>query len=294
MERVGLVVHPSRGLAEALATVEAWADERGAELVQVRTPGSERDLAPPGAAESCQLIIALGGDGTALAALRAAGPSRRPVLGVACGSLGALTATTAEELRDALEQVSAGDWVERTLPALVVEQDDGGPLAPSLNDFVMVRRGAGQVSASVRVDGELFVRFAGDGLVVATPLGSSAYTLAAGGPVVAPGALGMVVTPLAPHGGCCPPLVAGADARVAVELEPGHGGARLEGDGQSAGEVERLDIRRLTFTLRRAHAVLVNLGDQEPMLAGLRRRRVIIDSPRLLARDDREAARPYR
>ncbi len=292
MERVGLVVHPRRDLAGALGTVEEWAAGCGTEVVQIRTPGSEREVAPAAAAEACDLIIALGGDGTALAALRAAAPAHRPVLAVACGSLGALTAVTAEHLRDALERVSAGAWTERPLPALAVDGDTG-PIPPSVNDLVVVRRGTGQVAVSVGVDGELFVRFAGDGVIVATPLGSSAYTLAAGGPIVAPPAGGMVVTPLAPHGGCCPPLVTGPDSRVELEIEPGHGGARLEGDGQPAAELDRLIRRHLTVTLRRDHAVLVALGDQEPMLAGLRRRRVIMDSPRLLARDDRGAARPF-
>src|SRR5687767_4498658 len=99
MDRVGLVVHPRRELDAALATVREWAGEQGTDVVQVRTPGSDREVAPPAAPEDCALIIALGGDGTALAALRAAAPARRPVLGVACGSLGALTATTAADLR---------------------------------------------------------------------------------------------------------------------------------------------------------------------------------------------------
>jgi len=294
MQRLGLVVHPRRELDGALHTIDEWAREHGVEIAQVRTPGSEREVAPPAAPEDCTLILALGGDGTALAALRAAAPVGRPVLGVACGSLGALTAVTADDLRDALERVAAGDWTQRSLPALVVETDGGRPLPPSVNDLVVVRRGAGQVSVSVSVDGELYVRFAGDGAVVATPLGSSAYTLAAGGPVVAPRTMGMVVTPLAPHGGCCPPLVTGPDSRIELDVEPGYGGARIEGDGQPADELERMARRCLVVTLRREHALLVTLGDQEPMLAGLRRRRVIIDSPRLLARADRDAARPYR
>ena len=293
MHRVGLVVHPRRELDKAMRTVEEWAAERGAAVVQVRTPGSERSVAPAGAAEDCDLVIALGGDGTTLAALRAAAPAGRPVLGVACGSLGALTAVTAADLRHALDEVAAGDWEARRLPALRIEEEGGEPLPPVVNDLVLVRRGAGQVTASVRVDGELYARFAGDGLVLATPLGSSAYTLAAGGPIVAPGALAITVTPLAPHGGCCPPLVTGPDAAVEVELDPGHGGARLEGDGQIALELERVRPRRFTVSLQPAHALLVALGDQEPILAGLRRRRVIIDSPRVLARDDRAAARPY-
>jgi NAD+ kinase len=136
----------------------------------------------------------------------------------------------------------------------------------------------------------LFIRFAGDGLVVATPLGSSAYTLAAGGPVLAPGGSGLVFTPLSPHGGCCPPLVVAAESRLTIELDPGHGGARIEVDGQVRERADPLQPRTLAVSLRPDHAVLVALGGEEPLLAGLRRRRVLIDSPRVLARDDREAA----
>ena len=91
--------------------------------MQLASPGQDQEVAPPGEAEGADLVVALGGDGTTLAALRAAAPVELPVLGVACGSLGALTAVTAEELEDALERVAAGDWTERRLPALVVERD---------------------------------------------------------------------------------------------------------------------------------------------------------------------------
>ena len=76
-------------------------------------------MAPRGEAADCDLVIALGGDGTTLAALHAAAPVGRPVLGVACGSLGALTGATADKLDDALDRVAAGDWTPRALPALV-------------------------------------------------------------------------------------------------------------------------------------------------------------------------------
>jgi NAD+ kinase len=140
------------------------------------------------------------------------------------------------------------------------------------------------------VDGELYIRFAGDGLVIATPLGSSAYTLAAGGPMLAPGGSGMVFTPLASHGGCCPPLVAGPDSRIEFELDSGVGGARIELDGQVRDRVEPLSRQTLAVTMRPDHATLVVLGREEHPLAGLRRRRVLIDSPRMLARADRESA----
>jgi NAD+ kinase len=284
MQRIGLVVHPRRELGTALGTLGAWCGAHGAELVQV-TP-QERRVAPEAAAETCDAIVALGGDGTTLAAIRAAAPAGKPVLGVACGSLGALTAVGADGLADALDRVAAGDWTPRRLPALLVESPGEPPLT-GVNDVVVVRDGAGQVAANVKVDEDPFIRFAGDGLVVATELGSSAYTLAAGGPVLAHGAAGFVFTPLAPHGGCCPPLVLGAASTLRIAFEPGFGGARLEVDGRIMDQLEPLDLHELTITRLADHATLVQLDDQESMLAGLRRRRVLIDSPRMLARDDR-------
>ena len=286
-DRIGIVVHPSRELDRALTTLREWAARHGAEVVQVPTPGLERRVAPEGDAATCDLVIALGGDGTTLAALHAAARANRPVLGVACGSLGALTACHADRLRAALAEVAAGDWSPRRLPALVVERD--GAQAMALNDLVLVRAGAGQVMVEVELDGERLVRFAGDGLIAGTPLGSTAYTLAAGGPMLAPGAIGLVLTPLAAPGGVCPPLATGTHNRVAITLDPGHGGARMEIDGRVHTALERLRPVTFALSLRPEFATLVSLGDQESLIAGLRRRRIIIDSPRVLARDDRNA-----
>jgi NAD+ kinase len=285
--RLGLVVHPRRELNRTLETIRRWSGERGVEVVQV--PGQQRHVAEPGDPADCDAIIALGGDGTTLVALRTGAAVGRPVMGVACGSLGALTAVTSDGLDGALDRLAAGDWTARPLPALVLEADGAEPRT-GVNDLVVVRQGASQVSAEVEVDGELFIRFAGDGLVVATPLGSSAYTLAAGGPVLAPGGSGLVFTALSPHGGCCPPLVAPSGSRLAIELHPGHGGARIEIDGRIVDRAEAHAPRTLSVTLREDHATLVVLGGEEPLLTGLRRRRVIIDSPRMLAREDRETA----
>jgi NAD+ kinase len=288
-DRIGVVVHPKRSLENALQTVEQWTEREGAVLVQVRTPGQDREVAPAGEAADCDLVIAMGGDGTTLAALHAAAPVGRPVLGVACGSLGALTATTADELSEALDRVAAGDWTSRSIPALVAETDAGERLA-AVNDVVLVRRGGSQIAVEVQVDGERFIRFAGDGLVAATPLGSTAYTLAAGGPMLAPGSEGLVLTPLAAHGGVCPPLVTSPGTEVLVTLNPGHGGARIEIDGQVRLEPPPFDPVAFTLSFEPRFAQLVSLGEHETVIAGLRRRRILLDSPRVLARDDREAA----
>jgi len=286
--RLGLVVHPRRDLRKALETLQGWSDERGIDVVQVPAAGQERRVAEPGDPATCDVIVALGGDGTTLAALHTGAAVGKPVMGVACGSLGALTAVTGDDLEDALDRVAAGDWTARVLPALAVDSDGAGTLN-GMNDLVVVRQGAGQISAEVRVDDELFIRFAGDGLVVATPLGSSAYTLAAGGPVLAPGGWGFVLTPISAHGGCCPPLVAAGESRLEIALHPGHGGARVELDGQIQARVDPHAPRTLVVGLRPDHARLVALGGEETLLTGLRRRRVIIDSPRMLAREVREA-----
>ena len=289
-DRIGLVVHPRRDLDRALATIRDWAAANGAEVVQVGAPGQERVVAPAADAASCDLVVALGGDGTALAALRAAAPSHRPVLGVACGSLGALTATTGDGLEQALARVSTGQWRPRRLPA--VAADGADETLRAINDLVLVRAAAGQVTVEIVIDGERYVRYAGDGLVAATPLGSTAYTLAAGGPMLAPGSKGLVLTPLSPHGGFCPPIATQPRHRVEITVEPGHGGARVELDGQIHTVAERM--RPVTFSLRfeNEFATLVSFGEEEPLLAGLRRRKILLDSPRVLAREQRKAAAP--
>ena len=121
--RLGLVVHPRRELGAALETVARWSEARGVDVIQVVSAGQNRSVAAPGDAADCDVIIALGGDGTTLAALRLGAAAGVPAMGVACGSLGALTAVTAEELEGALDRLAAGDWTARALPALIVESD---------------------------------------------------------------------------------------------------------------------------------------------------------------------------
>jgi NAD+ kinase len=284
LKRLGLVVHPKREIDTALDIARAWAEANGAEVVQIRVSGQERVVADPGEVASCDIVLGVGGDGTTLHALHAAASVGRPVLGVACGSLGALTAVAADELDDALEAVATGRWRARRLPGLRITGDNGLERM-AINDLVVVRRGPSQVIVEIHVDDQLYVRYAGDGIVVATPAGSSAYTLAAGGPILAERSDGLALTPLAPHGGCCPPLVVGADSAVKLVIEPGYAGARLEFDGQA----EEAEPPELHADRVEEYATLVGLDDSEPLLAGLRRRRILIDSPRVLARDDRAA-----
>jgi NAD+ kinase len=252
-------------------------------VVQVPIAGQGRRVAEPGDADQCDLIVSIGGDGTMLAAVRAAALAGRPVLGVACGSLGALTTVAAPDLSRALDRFATGDWTPDSLPALEVKREDGDGLT-AFNDVSIVRAGIGQVRTVAAADGNLFCRIAGDGCIVSTPLGSSAYALAAGGPLLAPGVDGYLLTPLPTHGGFCPPLVVGPGSELRVEVSAaGLGGARLEVDGQIIGE----HSGALSISMRHDVVTRVGFSDGESLITGLRRRQVIFDSPRILADDDR-------
>src|SRR5215203_5065881 len=108
MHRIGLVVHPTRSIDKPLDTLREWGDQHDVELVQLRTGTDSREVAEFGEVDGCDLVAAVGGDGTVLAAMRAAAEAEAPVLGIACGSVGALAAVTAGELGQALDDFAAG------------------------------------------------------------------------------------------------------------------------------------------------------------------------------------------
>jgi NAD+ kinase len=287
LRRIGIVVHPVRPIDEPLREVMAWGEGRGVEIIQVPVRGQSRRVAPPGPGDSCDLIVSIGGDGTMLAGIRVAMTARRPAMGIACGSLGALTTVPPGGVARALDRVAEGDWTPRALPALEARVDGQEPLV-AINDLVVTRAGIGQIRLVVHVDDTLYARLAGDGCVISTPLGSSAYGLAAGGPLVTPGTDAFVFTPLPTHGGSRQPLVVSGNARLTLEVEAGVGGARCEIDGQHVGEPPGT----LSVTLQPGRVDLVGFSDAEPMLAALRRRAIIVDSPRLVAEAERADRQP--
>ena len=208
------------------------------------------------------------------------------MLGVSCGSLGALATVMSGDIHRALDRFSHGDWLPRMFPALSIARPSGEPLF-ALNDVALVRDAGGQVRLSVQVDGALFARIAGDGAVVSTPLGTSGYAISAGGPLLLTGVDGFVFTPLPKHGGFAPPLVIDSGSELVAgrhrQLR------RREARGRRPG---RRGVRRRLQRSRSARGSRrrSRFDDQEPLLAGLRRRRILFDSPRFLAEADR--ARP--
>jgi NAD+ kinase len=279
MRQLGLVVHPTRPMEATLKAIADWAAAHDYTVRQVPGGGGNRVVAETVEAADCDLLVALGGDGTTLGALHAGAESSRPVLPIACGSLGVWTTVTAEKVSWALDEFDAGRWDPVSVPGLALRWD-GADAGVAINDVALIRERPGQIVIAISVDDVLYARVAGDGIVVATPIGSTAYSMAAGGPILAPGAEGMTVTPIASHGGSCPPLIAGNGSRVTLAVDEGRVGVRAELDGRpdpTAGEL-------LTVEHRAGYATLVHLHGAEPQLTGLRRRGLIVDSPRVTAR----------
>jgi len=212
---------------EALADHEAWTAD---------TPSTR----PVEAMSECSLVVSIGGDGTFLYAARGAGST--PIMGVNLGEVGFLNALAPEE---AVETVVAevehiqktGSARTRAMPRLRAS-GDGWELPPALNEVVVQgshRGSGGGGEFEIRVDGSLYTSGHGDGILIATPTGSTAYNLSEGGPLVHPAVGGLVVTGMA-HTDGMPPLVVDADSDVTVVLRTADSGV-VVADGRRRQEI---------------------------------------------------------
>jgi NAD+ kinase len=243
VRRVGLVLRPLRDLHDALGQIGEWAASTGVELVgaegEPRLPDDVAHRPEALLAVGCDAVLALGGDGTMLGALRVAAPHDAPVLGVNLGTLGYLTEVDAAHLDDALAALAKGDYTVETRTGLALAAHDGIDAQIAYNDVVVTRvPGRGQAALGLRIDGELLVRYASDGVIAATPQGSTAYAFAAGGPLVSPRAQGMIVMPDAPHGLFNRAVVLAEGERLGIEILATSAPVSLERDGQLLGHAE--------------------------------------------------------
>ena len=222
--KLGVFVNPRKSdVAEAFGQVRTAFEKRGWEVIldqeggeAVGCPGVEKFW------EGTDLVISIGGDGTFLETLHRMGGCPVPVAGVNIGHLGFLTACQDEEVEELAEAVTEGVHLEIERSMLRVRMHEEGGAEHeflALNEIVLMRGETGRlVSLQAKVDGELLNEYRADGLILATPTGSTAYSLAAGGPLVGPKAEVMVMTPICPHTLSGRPLVIGDDS--VVELSP--------------------------------------------------------------------------
>jgi NAD+ kinase len=260
--RIGLVLHPRRDCGAAAGQVAAWTTTHDVELVagvedverlqlQGVTPVGVEELAT-----SVDGLIALGGDGTLLGAMRLVASRPVPVLGVNFGRLGFLTAVEARELDSALTAMAEGRSTVEARSCLVVSGP--GWEAVAFNDVVLTRvPGQGQVEGVLSVAGRRYGRYRCDSLIVASPMGSTAYNYAAGGPVMSPGAEGVLVTPSAPMSGISRTVMVGPAEPLQLEITGGR--PAMEIDGIWSGECGVGDV--VTVVTRPDAGLLVRIDD---------------------------------
>lgn len=240
-KRVGLVLHPRRDSVEAVKAITDWTTRHGATVVglsgEVDRIGCDVESVEPDELAKCDVLISLGGDGTMLRALRLSQPTGVPVLGVNLGRLGFLAEIDVPDLEHALAEIDAGRSTVETRVAMQVDFDDTTSYA--FNDVAVVRHPGQPVAAvEVKVEGQPFVRYAADAIVIATPTGSTAYSFSAGGPIVSPRAEGLLVIPVAPHSSFNRAVFLSAGEPVGLDLLPTSGRLAIEVDGLLAGTVE--------------------------------------------------------
>lgn len=226
IERIALVLRPGETRAEALVQmIGAFASDHGIEI---------------GAANP-DLVLSLGGDGTMLRAAQEAHRSDALLLGVNLGTLGYLTEIDAVDVTAALEQVVAGEHrvEERMMLGASSSDDPDGPPAVGLNEVLIERALRNKlVRLSVRVGEERLATFGADGVIVATPTGSTAYALSAGGPIVSPRAEVLIIVPVSAHMVFSRPIVLAPDETVEVTVDGSGSSASLVLDGAAGRTIE--------------------------------------------------------
>lgn len=232
IKRIGILHHPRLPEARQLAgDIAAWLDERGVECELHSALNSTADMP---ALDSQDLILTLGGDGTILRAAQHSARAGVPLLGINLGRVGFLTEFAPQAWQEHLPAVLAGQfWIERRLMLHATARRGEQTLGEfeALNDVVVGRGARARVlHIDAHIYGAPLTTYAADGVIVATPTGSTAYALSAGGPILAPESKNILLTPLAPHLSLDRTLVLPADAPVDFTVHTYHD-AQLIVDG---------------------------------------------------------------
>jgi len=264
--RIGIVTKPGEPrAAELAAEIAQWAADHEINLfVNDRV----KDL-PPGTfsasareiADNCDLLVALGGDGTMISTARLVAGRGTAVLGINLGTLGYLTEFALEEAIPALECVVRGEYetIQRTmLDWRVLRDGDQLAAGTALNDVVVNKSALARIiDIDCWVGSDYVTGYRADGLIVATPTGSTAYNLAAGGPIIAPGAEAIAMCPICPQTLTNRPLVLPFDVDIRLQMNTREQEVMLTADGQiglplMAGD--RVEIRKSAKTFNTVSA----------------------------------------
>jgi NAD+ kinase len=241
ISRIGIVVKPNkREVISLVKDLTAWLAKHNVQVYvddQISPGIPQSSPCPRSQISQCsEILIVLGGDGTLLSAVRNMGETGVPILGVNLGGLGFLTEITLEELYPVLERIFQGQMQTEQrmkLCAEVIRQ--GQPVASYcvLNDVVITKSVLARlIYLSNRINGTYVTTYRGDGVIISTPTGSTAYAMAAGGPIVYPTMDSILITPICPHTLTNRPLLVPDQAKIDFTLESEESDVRLTLDGQ--------------------------------------------------------------
>ena len=255
-QTIGVISRPRRSNLSVVAPpLLKWFEERRVHVLYDEEtagslPGPTKGKTRQQVADASQLLLVLGGDGTLLAAAHLAAPRGIPILPINMGSLGFLTSFTLDELYPALEDTLAGRFSMSERVMLQVELERGGKVIENqrvLNEAV-VNKGAlaRMIELELRIDGDFVCRYRADGLIVASPTGSTAYSLSAGGPIVHPGVESFIITPICAHMLSDRPLVVRDTSCVEMKLSGDTESVFLTLDGQRGIPLQATDLVRIS------------------------------------------------
>lgn len=254
MLRIGLILHSRREDALGYAArIVRYLTRRGISVCAEDAFAEDVGVTPFSAVDRADIIVSLGGDGTLLRGVPYALDWKAALLGINMGRVGFLTEAEPGDIEAVLEAVIAGEYELDERAVLHVESC--GDHWHALNDVVLSRGGRARLTTiSAWVDGELSGRYVADGVVVATPTGSTGYSLSAGGPIISPRVDCMVITPICAHTLQHRPTVVHGGAHILLELHPNDmQTASLQVDGRSCMELDsgmRVFIRQDSRPLR--------------------------------------------
>ena len=201
------------------------------------------------------LLITYGGDGTLLDAVELRPSTTTPIVGINCGRLGYLTADDGEGIEELFEHIVAGTLhLERRQLLSVKAEIECGDKCLALNEVTIHRHGATMISIEALVNGKRIATYHGDGIIISTPTGSTAYSLSAGGPIVDPMCNCLILSPLAPHNLTMRPIVVPDSSEITLRLDARGGEAFLSSDNR-------------TYTLKDKATIELRRADEELILA---------------------------
>lgn len=227
-QTIGLIAHTGKARSADLVRGVCEECERAQlpvliEKATARLVGATSEYSVPDLARDADLLVVLGGDGTILNTVRQLDSVMKPVFGINVGTLGFLTCAPASEYAEAVRCIAAGHMTfsDRTLLDVSINEGGAQRVITGLNDAVLSRGAISRlIKLRTRVNGEELTEFNADGLIVATPTGSTAYSLSAGGPILTPDSGALVITPICPHVLTNRSIIVGENSVIDIDAEP--------------------------------------------------------------------------